>query len=165
MDDFLTFSGHSDTKLAIWLKKLEIWHNLSQGGEGSLFEHGQLFMILFWLTLNMDPPLHCLIFCQISDFLTEKGCSMSKWPEKTNKFDLVAFTGLQNFQNKVRYAWRYQRKGPFLTSVLIIIKSNEVNKWIFDFFLPCGHWNTHFSQKCEIWLNLSNGGGVPKQCN
>ena len=32
------------------------------------------------------------------------------------------------FSNKFRYAWQYQRKRPFLTSVLIIIKSNEVNK-------------------------------------
>ena len=54
--------------------------------------------------------------------------------QKKNIFDLVAFTGLQNFQNKVRYAWWYQRKGPFLTSVLNIIKSNEVNKWFLDFF-------------------------------
>ena len=56
MDDFLTFSGHSDTELPIWVIKLEIWLNLSQEGGGSLFEHDQLSMIPFLLTwINPNP--------------------------------------------------------------------------------------------------------------
>ena len=89
MDDFFTFSGHLDTELVIWVKKLEIWLNLSQGGGGSLFEDGQLSMILFWLTWNMDPSLHCLILCKISNFLTGRGYPMSKWPEKKIKVWLL----------------------------------------------------------------------------
>ena len=123
---WMTFSCHSDTGLAIWVKKLEIGLNSSQEVRGSLFALGKLSMILFWLTWNMDPPLHCLIFCKISNFLIGRGCPMSKWPEKKIKLDLHAFIRLQNYQNHVRYARGYQWKGPFLKSVLIIIKTNKV---------------------------------------
>ena len=98
MDDFFTFSGHSHTELAIWVKKLEIWLNLSQGGGGSLFEHGQLSMILFWLTLNMEPPLHCLIFFQISNFLISLAFSMSKWPEK----NIILFENFYSASEKLK---------------------------------------------------------------
>ena len=76
------FPGHFDTAQVKSIKKFDILLNLSQGGRGYLFEFSQLSITPFWLNQNMEPPPHCLIFYQISNFFTSLCYSMSKWPEK-----------------------------------------------------------------------------------
>ena len=82
----MIFSGHFDIVQPDSVKKFEIWHNLSHGCGGSLFELGQLSMTPLWLNQSINPPLHWLIFCQILNFLIGLDFSTSKWPEKKKNF-------------------------------------------------------------------------------
>ena len=94
----------------------------------------------------------------VSNFLTNLGCPILKWPEKKSKFNMQALTRLQNHLNQVRFVGRYQRKGPFLKTVLMILKPNKVD-WII-FLTFSGHSDLGLPtpvKKFEIWLNLSQG--------
>jgi len=48
---------------------------------------------------------------------------------------MQALTRLQNHLNQVRFVGQYQRKGPFLKTVLLILKPNKVEWIIFQLFL------------------------------
>ena len=91
-------------------------------------------------------------------FLDKSGLSYIKMTRKKSKFNMQALTRLQNHLNQVRFVGRYQRKGPFLKTVLMILKPNKVD-WII-FLTFSGHSDLGLPtpvKKFEIWLNLSQG--------
>ena len=123
---FYFFSSHSDTELATWDKRKMNLPQFEPVKWGSLFEHGQLSMILFWLTWDMDQPLHCTtLFSAKIEIFWPAEIALCLHEQKKINFDLRAFTWSQNYQNQVRYARWYQRRGPFLKLVLILLKSKK----------------------------------------
>ena len=129
------FAGHFDTAQVKSIKKFDILLNLSQGGRGYLFEFGQLSITPFWLNQNMEPPPHCLIFYQISNFFTSLCYSMSKWPEKIKIW-------FENSHKTSESSKRYQMSGNISEKVhfwklqfLIIRNPNKVKYISFWLFL------------------------------
>ena len=73
---------------------------------------------------------------------------------------MQGLTRLQNCQNKVRYPGRWQRKWPFLTIVLNILKANKI--WWDNLLTFSGHLDTEEPiqvRKFDLWLSWSQQGG------
>ena len=155
---WMTFSGHSDTELAIWVKNWKfdsIWAR--KVGVPCLNLANCPWSSFGWLE-TWTHPFTALFSAKFQiSWLKEVVLCLND--QKKNKLDLHAFTRLQNHQNRVRRAGWYNWKGAFLKMPLMILMPNKVQWMIFYFFWSFTHWTSHFSQKLEIWLNLSQGGG------
>ena len=73
---------------------------------------------------------------------------------------MQGLTRLQNCQYKVRYSGLWQRKWPFLTIVLNILKANKI--WWDNLLTFSGHLDTEGPipvRKFDLWLSWSQQGG------
>ena len=122
-------------------------------------------MTPLWLNQSMNPPLHWLSFCQISNFLTDLALSMSKWPEKKRIWPASFYYGSESL-----------KPSQICTGISVkrAISENCFDhseaKWspINEFLTFSGHLDTGlaaWSKKFEICHSLSLEGGGPKPRN
>ena len=129
-----------------------------------MFESGRL-LTTFLQNQNMGPPLHCLNFCQISNFLSGVSCSVSKWPEKNciwyANFYLASESSTPNQIGWGISVKRFISENDFDHSQA---KESSMNR----FLTISGHLDTRPPtpvKNFEIWLHLRRVGGGPLRRN
>ena len=117
------------------------------------------------LNQSMKPPLHWLIFCQISNFLTSLDFSMSQWPEKKRFWPASFYQGSESLKPS-QICTGISVKGAISENCF----GHSEAKWspINEFLTFSGHLDTGlaaWSKKFEICHSLSLEGGGPKPRN
>ena len=142
----MTFSDYFDIEQPNLVKKFSTWHNLSQEGGRSLFEHVQLSMIpLFfcWLeiwthpftTLFQTKNSHFPRWVSNTEFLHWFGLFYVKIIKTNHNLMCKLLQGFRIIKNKVKYARWYLRKGAFLKMALMVLKPKNVQWMTFCLFL------------------------------
>ena len=114
---------------------------------------------LVWPQSNKKPPPCWLKLCQISNFLTELDCAMSKWPEKIiiwyARPDKASELSIQS-----QISWAMAEKMTISYNCFEHSKGKKI--WWDNLLTFSGHLDTEGPipvRKFDLWLSWSQQGG------